>query len=151
MSTPPERPGSSPAGQDETEWTFDPWADRPIVTVLAALSLLAMWLLLAALRLPWLLALAVGVLVASPLLPATIPAVCRLEAGGASRRGPLGWIRRSWSEIRRVERVPVGVLLSPYARRHWLDGARALTLPMPRPRRDELASLVEARWRAHGR
>ncbi len=82
-------------------------------------------------------------------MPAFVPARCRLERAGAARRGLLGWGDRSWADVRRIDDVPVGVLLSPYARRHRLDALRGLTLPMPRPRRAELAALVRERWSAH--
>lgn len=108
-----------------------------------------MWLLIASFRLPWLLAIAQAVLVAAPLLPAVVPAACRLGPEGAARRGLLGWMQRPWTDVRRVEVVPVGVLVSPYASRHWLDGTRALTLPIPKPRRAELAALARACWSAH--
>jgi hypothetical protein len=115
----------------------------------ATLAVLGMWLILAASRLPWLLALGLGAFVAAPLAPAFLPVACRIEAAGAARRGALGWMRRSWAEVRRIDDVPVGVFLSPYATRHWLDATRGLTLPMPRPRRAELVAAVRERWGAH--
>jgi hypothetical protein len=151
MTVEPAFPGGVPAGPSVVEWTFDPWTDRPVVAGIAALGVLGMWLLIASFRLPWLLALVQGALAASPLLPAILPAACRIEPGGAARRGMLGWIRRSWSDVRRVDVVPVGVLLSPYASRRWLDRVRALTLPMPPRRRAELVALVQERWGARER
>jgi hypothetical protein len=141
--------GVPSAEPDVVEWIFDPWTERPLVAGIAALCLLGLWLLIASFRLPWLVALAQGVLVASPLLPAFVPAACRLEPGGAARRGVLGWMRRSWADVRRIEVIPVGVLLSPYTRRRWLDTTRALALPMPKPRRAELVALVHQRWSAY--
>lgn len=132
-----------------THWSFDPWSERPVAAGVAALAVLGMWLILAASHLPWLLALGLGVFVASPLAPAFVPVACRIEAAGAARRGALGWVRRSWAEVRRIDDVPVGVFLSPYATRHWLDATRGLTLPMPRPQRAELVAAVRERWGAH--
>jgi hypothetical protein len=134
-----------------TQWSFDPWSERPVAAGVAALAVLGMWLMLAASHLPWLLALGLGVFVASPLAPAILPVACRVEPAGAARRGVLGWVRRSWADVRRIDDVPVGVFLSPYASRHWLDATRGLTLPMPQPRRAELAARVRERWgaRAH--
>ena len=144
-------PSAPPGEQCVTSWSFDPWSERPVVAGVAALAVLGMWLMLAACRFPLLLAVGLGALVASPLVPAFMPAACRSEPSGAARRGALGWIRRSWADVRRIDDVPVGVLLSPYAARHWLDSTRGLTLPMPRPRRAELAALVREQWRAHAR
>ena len=144
-------PSASPGERCVTSWSFDPWTERPVVAGVAALAVLGMWLMLAACHFPLLLAVGLGVLVASPLVPAFMPAACRSEPSGAARRGALGWMRRSWADVRRIDDVPVGVLLSPYTARHWLDATRGLTLPMPRPRRAELAALVREQWRVHAR
>jgi hypothetical protein len=69
---------------------------------------------------------------------------------GASRRGLLVTVERAWRDVRRIDDVPVGLLLSPFARRGWRDATRALTLPMPAPRRAELRGLVRGLWGAHG-
>ncbi len=146
--TQPPGSESGPGQLSPVEWTFDPWADRPVTAGLGALAVLAMWLLIATVGFPVLIAVVLGVVVASPLTPAFVPAACRIEPAGAARRGLLGWARRPWSKVRRIDDVPVGLLLSPYERRHWLDASRALTLPMPRPRRGELTSRVRACWQA---
>jgi hypothetical protein len=146
-----ERRAGEQREQGEVQWSFDPWSERPVAAGVAALAVLGMWLILAACRLPWLLALGLGVFVTSPLAPAILPAACRIEPAGAARRGVLGWVRRSWVDVRRIDDVPVGVFLSPYASRHWLDATRGLALPMPGPRRAELAALVRERWGARAR
>jgi hypothetical protein len=145
-SEPRERYTNEP--RERCQWSFDPWSERPVAAGIAALAVLAMWLILAACRLPWLLAFGLGGVVASPLAPAVLPVACRIEPDGAARRGALGWVRRSWADVRRIDDVPVGVFLSPYAARHWLDPTRGLTLPMPRSRRSELAAKVREQWGA---
>lgn len=144
---------AGPAGAEEApeglEWTYDPWVERPRVASVAALSVLAMWLLIAWARLPLLLALAMGAIAAGPLAPAFLPASCRVGGEGVERRGPFARVRRGWADVRRVEDVPVGVLLSPYATRHALDATRALTLPMPAPRRTDLRARVRGLWGHH--
>ena len=161
-ANPPTAPGTAPSEQRERcdneqrercelQWSFDPWSERPVAAGVAALAVLGMWLMLVASRLPWLLALGLGVFVASPLAPAFLPVVCRIEPAGAARRGALGWVRRAWADVRRIDDVPAGVFLSPYSSRHWLDATRGLTLPMPRPRRAELVALVRERWGARAR
>lgn len=143
------RAGSPPAAP--VAWTFDPWHERPAAAGVALLAVLGFWLAIAACRFPLLLALALGAVAAAPLLPGFAPAACRVDPGGASRRGLLGTMRRDWRDVRRVEDVPVGVLLSPFERRSWLDATRALTLPMPAPRRGELRGRVREAWKgAHG-
>ena len=137
---------STPEASPGVEWTFDPWSERPAAAGVAALAVLAMWLMIVLASLPALAALLIGAFAAVPLLPAFVPATCRVGAQGAERRGLLAGARRTWADVRRIEDVPVGVLLSPYARRHWLDPTRALTLPMPGARRGELRAAVRDFW-----
>jgi len=131
-------------------WTFDPWRERPRAAAIGALAVLAFWLAIVWLRFPLGIAVALGGMAAAPLLPAFVPAACSVSPAGASRRGLLVTVRRAWRDVRRIDDVPVGLLLSPFARRGWRDATRALTLPMPAPRRAELRGLVRGLWGAHG-
>ena len=131
-------------------WTFDPWRERPRVAAIGALAVLAFWLAIVWLRFPLVIAVALGGMAAAPLLPAFVPAACSVSPAGASRRGLLVTVKRAWRDVRRIDDVPVGLLLSPFARRGWRDATRALTLPMPAPRRAELRGLVRGLWGAHG-
>jgi hypothetical protein len=131
-------------------WTFDPWRERPRVAAIGALAVLAFWLAIVWLRFPLVIAVALGGMAAVPLLPAFVPAACSVGPAGASRRGLLVTVERAWRDVRRIDDVPVGLLLSPFARRGWRDATRALTLPMPAPRRAELRGLVRGLWGAHG-
>ena len=145
--TEPTAPG---ADASSVEWTFDPWHERPAAAGVALAAVLVFWLAIAWLRFPLVLAVALGAMSAAPLLPAIVPAACRVSPAGASRRGLLVTVRRVWHDVRRVDDVPVGVLLSPLSQRGWLDATRALTLPMPSTRRAELRGLVRSLWGAHG-
>ncbi len=149
MTTTEAVPASDPL--TPVEWTFDPWSERPGAAGIAAIAVLAMWLLVAGARFPTLLALALGAFAGAPLLPAVIPTACRVGALGAERRGLLARHQRAWRDVRRIDDVPVGVLLSPFAERNWLDATRALTLPMPGRSRAELRERVRALWRVHER
>jgi hypothetical protein len=131
-------------------WTFDPWRERPRAAAIGALAVLAFWLAIVWLRFPLVIAVALGGMAAVPLLPAFVPAACSVSPAGASRRGLLVTVQRAWRDVRRIDDVPVGLLLSPFARRGWRDATRALTLPMPAPRRAELRGLVRGLWGAHG-
>jgi hypothetical protein len=141
---------ASPTGE-AVVWAFDPWRERPRVAVLSALGAVGMCALVVASRLPFLMGVALAVLCVASLSPALTPVECRADAGGAARRGLLGWQRRRWEDVRRVEPLPAGVLLSAHARRHWLDSTRALVLPMPAARRDEIRAALDALRGAHGR
>lgn len=145
----PER--VDPPGPPPTlEWTFDPWRERPAVAGVALAAVLAFWLAIVWLRFPLVVAVGLGAMSAVPLLPAFVPAACRVSAAGASRRGLFLTARRGWRDVRRIDDVPVGVLLSPFSRRDWRDATRALTLPMPAPRRAELRGMIRGLWGAHG-
>lgn len=138
--------GPAPAS---VSWTFDPWREQPRVAAIAVVAVLAFWLAIAWLRFPLLIAMGLGAMAAAPLLPAFVPAACSVSAAGASRRGLLVTGRRAWRDVRRIDDVPVGLLLSPFSSRGWRDSTRALTLPMPMPRRAELRGLVRALWGAN--
>jgi hypothetical protein len=138
-----------PAAATPVEWTFDPWHERPAAATVAVVAVLAFWFSIAVCRFPLLLAVALGAIAASPLVPAFVPAACRVGPAGASRRGLLLTVERAWRDVRRVDDVPAGVLLSPFATRSWLDATRSLTLPMPGPRRPELRERVRRLWGAH--
>jgi hypothetical protein len=124
------------------DWVYDPWRERPRMAAAAALCALALCALVLALRLPFVLAAGLCVAGVSSFSPALTPFECRLDPDGAARRGPLGWERRRWADVRRAEEVPAGVLLSPYPSRHWLDGPRGLLLPLPSERRAELVRAI---------
>ncbi len=90
------------------------------------------------------------VFVAAAFAPAFVPVACRIDGDGVAVRGPLGWRRRAWSELRRLDVLPAAALLSPYARRHPLDAQRAIVLPLPAGDREELLALLRRRVSAHG-
>jgi len=142
---PGETPRAAPAAGGALRWDYDPWREHPVTAALAALSALALCALVVAARLPFLLAAALCIACLMVFAPALSPVECRVDGAGAARRGPLGWERRGWDRVRRIERVPAGVLLSPFPARHWLDGPRGLTLPLPAGRAGELLPAIEAR------
>src|SRR6185369_3649788 len=107
----------------------------------------ALWAVIWTFRLPLVIGVTLGVFSAWPLLPAVTPAECRLGPSGASLRRFLITFERRWADVRRIQDVPVGSLLSKYS---WqlrkLDAIGSLTLPMPQSRRAELRSLVRRTW-----
>jgi len=143
---PPAGPSAAPA----LEWTVNPWRERPGAAAAALVLGLGMCVLVAGLRLPPLVTLALCVLAVSSLAPAMAPGRCRVDAAGVARRGPLGWQCRAWSEIRSARLEPHGLVVSPFTRRHWLDPYRALVLPMPRRRGESLPAELGRRLAHHG-
>lgn len=140
---------ATPTGE-AVVWAFDPWVEQPRTAVLAALCAAFMCALVVSARLPFLLGVALAILCVASLSPALTPVECRIDGRGAARRGLLGWQRRRWEDVRRVDQPSAGVLLSASARRTWLDGTRAMVLPMPAARRDELRATVHELRSAHG-
>jgi len=132
------------------EWGFNPWRDRPMAAIAATLMTLAMCLVIASLDEPALLRLILGLAVLGTLSPVLSPARCRVDDDGIQMRGPFGTARRRWSELRRAATRPAGLLLSPYARPHWLDPYRGLLLPMPSRDREGLLADLRGRLEAHG-
>ncbi len=123
-------------------WVYDPWAERPGVAWTAALVALALCMLVIATGESFLVTLGLCMFCVGAFAPVLTRVECRLEAAGVARRGLLGWERRAWSSLRRMDRLPAGVLVSPYARRHVLDSVRGLVLPMPAAHRERLTRLV---------
>ena len=149
-------PGMNPPAAGESarsgiEWTYDPWRENARVAGLSAACAALLCALVTSLREPLLVTAGLVLVCGAACAPAISRAECRADERRAARRGPLGWERRPWAAIRRIEALPSAILLSPYARRHLLDAQRGLTLPVPAARRDELLALVRAAWEAHER
>ena len=137
--------GSEDASQ---RWTYDPWRERPRTAAFAAAVALALCGVVVIAHEPFLVAAGLCLFCIASFAPALAPVDCRFDEGGVARRGLGAWERRTWGAIRRIDALPAGLLVSPYAKRHLLDGARALTLPMPAEHRERLAALVRAKWEA---
>ena len=131
-------------------WRYDPWRERPRVAVLAAVSSLGLCLLVLSLRLPFVLGGALCLSSVAAFAPALARVECRLDATGCARHGLLGWERRRWEEVRRAEALPAGVLISPFAARHWLDSTRAMLLPLPSGSRSQLLAALARFREPHG-
>jgi hypothetical protein len=132
------------------EWSFNPWRDRPLAAWAGVLVTLGMVLLVASLGEPPLVRILLGVLMLGAISPAIAPARCRVDEAGVEMRGPFGTARRRWDELRRVAERPAGLLVSPYARPHWLDSYRGLLLPVPARERAALLGALRGRLVAHG-
>ena len=132
------------------EWTFNPWRDRPLASVTAAVLGLAGCVVVATLGESAVVTMGLCLAVLGSLSPLLSPARCRADEEGVSRRGPFGLQRRAWNELRRCAERPGGLLVSPYARPHWLDAYRGLLLPLPHRDRDALMAELRTRMKRHG-
>lgn len=145
--------GAAPArGETGTvEWTCDPWRENARVAGLSAAVAAALCALVAAAHVPFLVFAGLAVFVVAAFAPAFTVTRCRVDRDGVARRGWFGWERRAWSDVRRIERLPRAALCSPYAKRHTLDSARALSLPLPAKDADALFAAIESLGAGHGR
>ena len=134
--------GDAAPVETAASWVYDPWRERPRVAAAALVSAVALCAVVVAAREPFVMAVALCAFCIAAFAPALAKTEVRLDAEGAARRSLFGWERRRWAQVRRVEELPSALLLSPYPHRHWLDATRALSLPVPPARRDELAAAV---------
>ncbi|HYM81149.1 MAG TPA: hypothetical protein VEY91_07025 [Candidatus Limnocylindria bacterium] len=131
------------------EWACNPWRDRPGAAAVAAVLGVVACVAVVRLGEAPLLEGALCLAVLGSLGPLLAPARCRLDEDGVTLRGPFGDNRRSWQTLRRASERPAGLLVSPYARPHWLDPYRGLLLPLPSRRPEREALLVRLREQLH--
>jgi len=130
------------ATSDAIEWTVNPWRERARESWVAAIAALALCTAVARFQAGAVLTLALSLAAVGALAPLLSPSRCRVDDDGVARRGPFGWQRRQWSELRRATVGARAVLLSPYATAHWLDTYRGLVLPLPRDGRAEIVETL---------
>jgi len=143
-------PGALPGSDYALVWSFNPWRDRRMAAIAAALITLGLCLVIGTLREPPLLRAILGLAILAALSPAMSPAQCRVDAEGVAVQGTFGTTRRRWSDLKRVEARPAGILVSPFERPSWLDTYRGLLLPVPPGARDAVLAELRARREAHG-
>jgi len=132
------------------EWDYNPWRERGTRSAIAAITLLAICLVLTGLHESAVLTLGLCLAAAGALAPLLTASRCRMDEAGIACRGALGWQRRRWVELRRAWVTAGGVMCSPYARAHWLDSQRGLFLPLPRAMRAALLAEIRPRLARHG-
>ncbi len=132
------------------DWSFDPWREDPRRALLATGCVLAAFLLTRYTGQAAVLAVLLALAVAGTLSPLLVAQRCVIDAAGVAVRGPFGWERRPWAELRRARVAPGSILVSPFLRPGRLDAFRALVLPVPRGRRDELVAAAAGVLERHG-
>jgi hypothetical protein len=154
MSAVPAQPSGgvpeTPEGALPLEWAFNPWRERPGLAALAAVLALLMCTLVLGAKQSLVLTVALCLAAAGALAPAIAPLRCRVDQAGVGRRGPLGWERRGWPDIRRGVLRPNGLFVSPYRSRHPLDSYRGLFLPLPLRDHIRLAGILRSLLASHG-
>lgn len=142
LSPAPAAPAAAPPAV--ASWTYDPWRERPRVAAAALASAAVLCAVVVAAREPFLVAAGLCAFCIASFAPALARTEVRLDADGAARRSLLGWERRRWDQVRRVDELPAAAVLSPFPERHWLDRTRSLTLPLPAARREELLATIRS-------
>jgi hypothetical protein len=137
------------AGSEVLEWTYQPWRESPGRAAVAAVAAFGLCVLILRLGMAPLTSVLLCVVTLSLVAPAFVPARCRIDATGVARRGPAGWTRRAWTDIRRARTHRRGLLVSPYTHPSWRDAHRAMMLPFPAARSEDLAAAIARHLQAH--
>lgn len=129
----------------EVRWTAHPARRRPQDAFLvAAVVMISAWAVLVTLGSAFLAALAAVILVVS-VAPFLLPTHYRLDDDGVEERRLWTRKRRAWSDLRRLQVGPGAALVSPFARRSWLDRHRGLVLYFDGADRDRVVEVLRAR------
>jgi hypothetical protein len=127
------------------EWTAHPARRRPQDLMLfVAVAMFASYAVLVSLGSGFLAALAI-VILAIAVMPFLAPTRYRLDGDGVSERR-LGRTRfRSWADLRRVQIGPGAALVTPFAKKSWMDRYRGIMLYLDGADRDRVVGLLRAR------
>ena len=136
------------AGEARLTWRVHPAAERPALTVIVSLLILAVALLAAA----WMRGLYWGgfalLVLFLSLESYFLPTRYTVDAAGVRVTKIFSRVERPWNAFRGAWFDRVGVTLSPYSRRHWLEPYRALRVrwgaPGAAPDRCEVVALLLA-------
>jgi hypothetical protein len=132
----------------EVRWTAHPARRRPQdVFLVAAVVMLSAWAVLVALDSAFLASLAVVILLAS-VAPFLVPTHYQLDDDGVEERRLWAKKRRAWTDLRRLQVGPGAALVSPFARKSWLDRHRGVLLYLDGADRDRVVAILRERMRA---
>lgn len=132
---------SEQPGGEQLRWRVHPAAERRLLAIVIAVLIV----ILAALAGVWMRGVYWGFFAALVLFLSLeaffLPSTFELDAAGVRVRKPLSTVEKPWSAFRRVVFDPIGVTLSPFARRSWLEPYRALRLRYPQRGEPSIASV----------
>ena len=129
----------------ELRWTAHPAKSRPHhVALVAMVVLLSSWAVMVSLRSAFLAGLAAAILLVS-VSAFLLPTHYKLDDDGVEEIR-LGRRRfRAWRELRRVQVGPGAALVSPFARKHWLERYRGMILYLDGAPREDVVAALRAR------
>lgn len=126
-------------------WTAHPAARRPKDVMLAIFVIaLAAYAVLAGMQSAWLAVIAV-VFLGIAIAPFAMRTHYTLDDDGISERRGFVMRKRQWTELRRLEVGRAAALVSPYAKRRWLDRYRGITIYFDGGDRDAVIRELQAR------
>jgi hypothetical protein len=129
----------------ELRWTAHPAKRRPHhVALVVMIVLLSSWAVMVSLRSAFLAGLAAAILLVS-VSAFLLPTRYKLDDDGVEEVR-LGRRRfRAWSDLRRLQIGPGAALVSPFARKHWLERYRGMILYLDGAPRDEVVAALRAK------
>ena len=129
----------------DLRWTAHPARTRPQdVFLVAAVVLGSAWLVMETLGSGLLAGLAAVFLVVS-VAPFLFPTHYVLDDDGVEQRRLWSRRRRAWSDLRRVQVGPGAALVSPFARRSWMDRHRGILLYLDGADRERVLAVLHER------
>jgi hypothetical protein len=129
----------------EVRWTAHPARRRPQdVFLVVAVVLVSAWAVLVTLESPWMALLASVILLAS-VAPFLVPTHYVIDDDGVEERRLWTRKRRAWSDLRRLQVGRGAALVSPFARRNWLDRHRGVLLYLDGADRERVVGLLKER------
>jgi hypothetical protein len=129
----------------ELRWTAHPARRRPQdVFLVVAVVLVAAWAVMITLESALLAALAALFLLVS-VTPFLLPTHYQLDDDGVEQRRLWARKRRAWSDLRRLQIGPGAALVSPFARRTWMDRHRGVMLYLDGADREQVLAVLRAR------
>lgn len=126
------------------EWTAHPARRRPQDLMLfVAVTMFSAYAVMVSLDSAFLAGLAIVILVIA-LMPFLAPTRYRLDGEGVSERR-MGRKRfRSWADLRRVQIGKGAALVTPFAKKSWMDRYRGIMLYLDGADRDRVVGLLRA-------
>lgn len=136
-----EETTTSASSSEILEWQVHPFFEsrpRALLSILAPLIVSALVYLWSA---SWLWTVLGFLLLVSAEFPFFLKSSYRFDSAGATLRRAGAKLSRSWDQIKSYYPDRNGVLLSPFARPHWLENFRGLYIQFGRHRPEVLAYL----------
>ncbi len=131
------------------EWRWNPWRERPGRAAIALVFTIGVYALVTVLLSSAVLGVLLALAAAGTLAPLLIPSQCRIDDAGVALRSAFGWERRVWADLRRARPGRDAIVMSPFTHPRRLDAFRALVLPLPAARRDEVLAAARSHWERH--